>query len=137
MPYTMKTTKEMAIASSTLNVSPKHALAICSAINHKNWSTAKTVVQGLAEQTRSLEGDLKGKYYSKAASQISGLLDDIASNARHRNMDPEKMQLFISAHQGPRLFRGRRKRKFGMRIKIVHVQAILKPMPEKKKVEKK
>jgi ribosomal protein L22 len=135
MPYTIPITKEMAVASSTLSVSPRHAVAICRAINRKDWKDAKFLVVGLADQTRPLSGRWKGKYYSKAASQISKLLDTVAANARQKSLDPDSMQLLASAHQGPTLYRGRRKRKFGMRIKIVHVQTVLKSRPEKK-VEK-
>ncbi len=135
MSYTMQVTKEMAKAKGTLSVSPKHALVICKTVNRKSWKDAKVLVDALAEQERPLSGRWKGKYYSKAASQISKLLDTLAANARQKSLDPETMQLFASAHQGPRLYRGRRKRKFGMRIKIVHVQTVLKPV--KKKEEKK
>lgn len=128
----MPVTKEMAAAKSTLSVSPKHALAICRAISKKSWKEAKGIVDGLADQSRPLTGRWKGKYYSKAATEISKMLGTLAANARHRNMEPEPAQLLISAHQGPSMYRGRRKRKFGMRIKIVHVQALLRPAPEKK-----
>jgi len=139
MTYTFPIKKEMAIASTTLSVSPKHALAICRSINRRTWKDAKLRVDNLATQTTPLTGRWKGKYYSKAASQISKLLDAVASNARQKTIDPETSQLLISAHRGPSMYRGRRKRRFGMQLKIVHVDAILQKPSErpKKKVEKK
>ncbi|MBU5557814.1 MAG: uL22 family ribosomal protein [Candidatus Aenigmatarchaeota archaeon] len=136
MSYTIKVTKDMVSASTTLSVSPKHALAICRAVNRKRWKDAKVLVEGLADQSRPLTGRWKGKYYSKAASQILGLLNTLAANARQRAIEPEKAQLMISAHRGPTMWRGRRKRKFGMRLKLVHVQALLKPLPEQKVEQK-
>lgn len=129
--YTIPITKEMAAATSTLRVSPRHANAICRAINRKTWAAAKAKVGELAEQKRPLTGRWRGKYYSKAAGQIAKLLDCVAANARQQTLEPEAMQLFISAHRGPTMWRGRRKRRFGMRMKVVRVQAVLKPVPKR------
>lgn len=136
MTYTFPIAKEMASASTTLSVSPKHALAICRALNRKNWKDAKAKVDALANEETPLTGRWKGKYYTKAATHISKLLDTVAANARQKNLDPETARLLISAHRGPSMYRGRRKRKFGMQMKIVHVQAVLKPVPAKKEEKK-
>lgn len=128
MAYTIAVTKEMVSAQTDLRASEKAARVICKKVNRRRFAEAKD----FAEKLASGQADIDGKKYDKAAEGIARLLRGLESNAKNRNMEPEKMRLNISVHNGPKLLRGRRNRNFGMRLKIAKVQAILLPAPEKK-----
>ncbi|MEM5814336.1 MAG: hypothetical protein QXD77_00790 [Candidatus Aenigmatarchaeota archaeon] len=132
MAYTIPVTKEMVCAQTDLRASEKAALAICKKLNRRTFSEAK----GFAEKLAKGEADLDGKLYDKAADGIARLLRGLEANAKNRNIEPAKMRLNISVHNGPKLLRGRRNRNFGMRLKIAKVQAILLPAPAKKAEKK-
>ena len=69
---------------------------------------------------------LKGKYFTKTTEEILKLLDQLEKNARNKNIEANDLFLFISAHKGPTLHRARRRwRKFGSKLKICHIQAVL------------
>ncbi len=135
--YTFPTTKDDVTARTTVRVSTKACEKICSALNRKDFGKAKKFCSGLIEQTVSLDG----KFHTKSAQRILELLESAEKNASHRNLSAEGRTLFISAHQGPKYLRARRKRMFGSRMKVTHVQAVLRiaKAVEKKerKVEKK
>ncbi|HLE07334.1 MAG TPA: uL22 family ribosomal protein [archaeon] len=132
--YTFPTTKEDVSARTTMRASTKAAEKICRALNRKDFSKAKKFCAGLIEQTVSLDG----KFHTKAAEMILELLESAEKNAVHRNLATEGRTLFISAHQGPKYLRARRKRMFGSRMKVTHVQAVLRIAKSvEKKTEKK
>ena len=109
-------------ASGTFSISPISSVKVCKAINRRKFSYAKKLLEDLLAEKK----DLKGKYYTKTSEEILKLLNQLEKNAKNRNVDPENMYLFISAHKGPTLHRARRRwRKFGSRLKIAHVQAVL------------
>ncbi len=131
--YTFPTTKDDVTASTTMRASTKAAEKICRALNRKDFSKAKKFCEGLIEQTVSLDG----KFHTKAAGMILELLESAEKNAQHRNLPVEGRTLFISAHQGPKYLRARRKRMFGSRMKVTHVQAVLRIAKPAEKKEKK
>jgi len=129
MAYTIPVTKEMVSAQTDLRASEKAARTICRKINRRRFAEAKDFAEKLAKG----QTDIDGKLYDKAANGIMRLLRGLESNANNRSMEPAGMRLNISVHNGPKLLRGRRNRNFGMRLKIAKVQAVLMPMPTKKK----
>ena len=122
--YTFPITKEMVTAKSTVPASERATDFICKELNSMKFAAARKLLGEVLEGKRSFGG----KYHTKAATEVAKLISGIESNARARNIDPDPMQLFISTHNGPKLLRLRHKRRFGMRIKIAHVQAVLTPV---------
>jgi len=122
MKYTILIDEKMTHASSTLRISQKNAVNVCRALNRKKFSKAKEILEKLEKK----EISLKGKYYNKTVKEITKFIKCLETNARSKNLDPDPLYLFISAHRGPVMHRARRRwRKFGTRMKICHVQAVL------------
>jgi ribosomal protein L22 len=116
------TSKGKACASGTFSISLKNAVKVCKALNRKKFADAKKILDSLTNKKISL----RGKYFTKTAENISKLLIQLESNAKNKKLDSDSMFLFISAHQGPTMHRARRKwRKFGSKLKICHIQAVL------------
>jgi ribosomal protein L22 len=116
------TTKGKACAYSTCSISLKNAVKVCKAINRKKFTDAKKILEDLINEKTSLSG----KYFTKTVKEILKLLSQIENNARNKKLDPDSLFIFISAHKGPTLHRARRKwRKFGSKLKICHIQAVL------------
>jgi len=122
MKYAMSVTKEDAYGKGSLPISNKSALYVCRALNKKKFNDAKKLLEDLVSEKRSL----KGKYYTKTAKEILNLLKTVESNANVKKMDLDKSIVFISAHKGPTLLRGRRKRKFGMKLKMSNIQIVIR-----------
>lgn len=109
-------------ASTTFGASTKASLKICKAINRMNFVDAKEFIEDLTNERKSLDG----KFHTKSAKEILNLLGLAESNAKAKNLDPDGMEIFISTHKGPTYYRSRRKRRFGLRLKMTHVQVVLK-----------
>jgi ribosomal protein L22 len=123
MKYTIPVDKNSACASSTLPISTLNAVIVCRTLNRKKFEKAKKIVSELLKKRISI----KGKYYTKTVREISKVLKQLENNAKAKGLEPENMTLYISAHKGPTMHRARRRwRKFGTRLKITHIQAILK-----------
>ena len=127
MSYTIPIEKDMVCAKTTASVSAINAEKVCRVLNRKKYKTAKELIEDISNEKKSIDG----KYYTKTSKEINKLVKILGSNASSRNIDPDQMQLLISAHQGPTLFRSRRKRNFGMKIKICHIHAVLRPVIKK------
>jgi ribosomal protein L22 len=113
---------KMASASSTFRISEKNAKEICKILNRKKFAESKKILGNVLNQKLKVNG----KYYTKTTKELMELLEQLEFNARKKEMDPDSMFLFISAHRGPTMHRARRRwRKFGSRLKSCHVQAIL------------
>ena len=114
--------KGKACASGSMSISPISAVKVCKALNRKKFVDAKKMLEDVVSEKRSL----KGKYFTKTSREILKLLNQIENNAKNKNLDVNAMFLFISASKGPTLHRARRKwRKFGSRLKMCNVQAVL------------
>lgn len=120
MKYAMQ--KGDVFASTTFGASTKASLKICKAINRKSFDSAKKFIEDLIDEKKSLDG----KFHTKSAKEILTLLTSVENNAKAKNVDPTGMEVFISTHKGPTYYRGRRKRSFGVRLKMTHVQVVLK-----------
>jgi ribosomal protein L22 len=110
------------LASTTTQISTKHAIKICREINRMKFKDAKKFMEDLVDERISIER----KYYRKAAKEILNFLNSVEQNAKAKNLEPENMEVFISAHKGETTLRGRRKRSFGMRLKMSNLQISLK-----------
>lgn len=116
------TSKGNACAFGTFSISLKNSIKVCKAINRKKFADAKKILKDLIDKKKSL----RGKYFTKTAKEITKILNQIENNARNKKLDPDAMFLFISAHKGPTMHRARRKwRRFGSKLKMCHVQAVL------------
>ncbi len=119
MGYAIK--KSEVKASTTMRASHTASLKIARSVNGKRFAEAKKFVSSLASHGRNLDG----KFHDKAAEGIVKLLDCLESNARQKKVAAEGLNLMISVHKGPKLMRGRRRRRHGMAMKNTRVQAVL------------
>ena len=120
MKYSIKT-KEKVRASSTVSISYINASKVCKALNRKKFSDAKKFLEKLINRNVSING----KYFTKTSDEILKILNQLESNARTINLDPNSLNLFISSHKGSTMYRGRRDRRHGIRLKSAHIQAVL------------
>lgn len=121
MKYTIPIKEKMVCASSTLSISSLNAVKVCRALNRKKFADAKEILDNILNRKVSL----RGKYYTKTVEEISKLLKQLESNTKMKNMNPDIMTLFISAHRGPTIYRSRRRRQHGMQLKMCHIEAVL------------
>jgi len=122
MKYTLPLEEKTPRVMATARISQKNTTAVCRVINRKKFSQVKK----LLEKIKNKEASIKGKYYTKTVEELLKLLNQLEINARSQNIEPETMFLFISSRQGPSMRRPRRRwKKFGTKMKITHVQAIL------------
>jgi ribosomal protein L22 len=132
--YTFEITKEMVTAKTTSKISTVHSQLVVKYINGKNFAKAKYIIDGLATEKRGIDSRM-GRYYTKTSEGFMKLLKLLEANALNRGMDFDSMDLFICASKGPAYHRGRRKSSFGSKLKVTHLQAVLKP-GKKRKVKK-
>lgn len=131
----MNPKEKLAVASTTLDASPKTAQTICKKINRKGFAEAKAFVAKLTSHDVSIDH----KFHDTAADGILRLLEGLEGNARQKKVSHEGAKLMISVHMGPKMMRARRRRRHGMLMKNAQVQAVLLPrkVKEAKKEEKK
>jgi len=111
----------VACAKSLAGISPKSALKVARVVNGMKVKNAKSFLNSLIEGKISIEN----KFYTASAE---GLLDVISSaelNAEKKDIDMENLKLNISVHKGPKRMRSRRKRNFGLQLKLANIQVIL------------
>ncbi|MEM5804394.1 MAG: hypothetical protein QXU82_00890 [Candidatus Aenigmatarchaeota archaeon] len=127
MDYTMPITKDMVCARTTASVSTKAATIVCRKLNRMEFGAAKKLVAAIAEGKESI----RGRYHTATAEEIGRLLESLEFNAKARSIEPAKMTLLISAHQGTNMMRSRTKRMYGYHMKSTHIHAILRPAAKK------
>ena len=120
MKYSIKT-KEKVRTLGTLSISPINAAKVCKSLNKKKFGDAKKILEKLI----SKEVSINGKYFTKTSIEILKLLNQLENNAKVMNLDANSLNLFISAHKGPTMYRGKRDRRHGIRLKSAHIQAVL------------
>jgi len=104
-----------------LPISTKDSVAICRKISGMNLQKGREFLIGMLSEERSLDG----KFHTKATMEIVGLLNSAESNAEFKGLDPEKMIINASAHEGYTFYRPRRFKVHGRKKKITHVQIVL------------
>jgi ribosomal protein L22 len=134
--YTFEITEDMASAKTTDRVSTKHSQFVARHLNGLNLLKAKELLEGLISQKIGIDSYM-GKYYTKSSEGLLRLLKLLEANALNRGLDFETMNVFVSAHRGPAYRRSRRKQKFGTRLKVSHLHAVLKPGKNTKPAVKK
>ncbi len=127
--YTVPIEKDMACANATDKISTVAAQAISNRINGMSLKEAKMFLEKMVEGKAAVNH----KFHTSAAEHILALLKSAENNAITKGLDVESLKLIAAAHKGPKIFRGRRKRAFGMRMKSTHVQIVLKPIKAGKK----
>jgi len=120
MEYSIKT-KEKVRALTTVSISHINTSKVCKALNRKKFSDAKKFLEKLINK----EVSISGKYFTKTSKEILKFLNQLESNARTVNLDANSLNLFISSHKGATMYRGRRDRRHGIRLKSAHIQAVL------------
>jgi len=120
MKYSIKT-KEKVRASSTMSISHINASKVCKSLNRKKFNVAKKFLEDLINKQVSING----KYFTKTSEEILKLLNQLENNAKSMNLDTSSLNLFISSHKGSTMYRGRRDRRHGIRLKSAHIQAVL------------
>lgn len=121
--YTIPIQKDMACANATEKISTVAAQAMSKKINGMAFKEAKTFLEKVVDGKASVNH----KFHTNAAESILALLKSAENNAIAKKLDTENLTVIAASHKGPKIFRGRRKRAFGMRMKSTHVQIVLKP----------
>jgi|GEM_PF-1029915 len=128
--YTVPIQKDMACANATEKISTVAAQAVSKKINGMAFKDAETFLEKLVDGKASVNH----KLHTNAAESILSLLKSAENNAIAKKLDTERLTVMAAAHKGPKIFRGRRKRAFGMRMKSTHVQIVLKPAKIKNEI---
>lgn len=113
--------KEKVRALGTFPISTMHSVTLCKVLNRRKFPDAKKFLEDLNNKKTSIDG----RYFTKTSKEILKLLEQLENNARALNIDTTSLNLFISAHKGATMYRGRRDRRHGVRLKSTHVQAVL------------
>lgn len=128
--YTVPIQKDMACANATEKISTVAAQAVSKKINGMAFNEAKAFLEKVVDGKASVNH----KFHTNASECILALLKSAENNAIAKKLDTDNLKVIAASHKGPKIFRGRRKRAFGMRMKSTHVQIVLKPA--KMKIEK-
>jgi len=120
MNYSIKS-KEKTRALTTVSISHINASKVCKALNKKKFSDAKKFLEKLINK----EVSINGKYFTKTSEEILKLLNQLEANAKTMNLDANSLNLFISAHRGSTMYRAKRDRRHGIKLKSAHIQAVL------------
>lgn len=129
--YAIPIEKEMACANATEKISTIAAEVISRKINGMKLKEAKGFLGKLLGEKVSVSH----RFYANAAERMLALLNSAENNAIAKGLDTETLMVMVSASKGPKIFRARRKRAFGMRMKSAHLQIVLKHAPAKKVAE--
>jgi len=103
-----------------LRASPKSSVIVCRAISGKNLDKGKRLLLNLFSQKQSING----KYYTKTVKEVMDILNSAEHNAEFKGLDPERLVIFASSHQGfgfwrPRNWKRRREKRKMSNIQIV------------------
>jgi ribosomal protein L22 len=124
--YTLNPAKEKSVKvfGRGLRVSRKNSTAVCQVISGKPIHKAMALVERLVNQQQSLDG----KHYTNAAKEILQLLKSALGNAEFKGLEPERLIVNASAHQGFRFYRPRRFKMRRQRRKVTNIQLVLVQM---------
>jgi len=105
----------------SLRISKKNSQVLCSQITGMNLSRGTRLLNDLINERRSLHG----KYYTSTAKEIVALLGSAQANAEAKGLDPDKLSIHASAHQGFSFWRNRRFKVRRQKRKVCSVQVVL------------
>ncbi len=120
MKYSIKS-KEKVRALGTFSISHINAAKVCKVLNRKKFVDAKKFVEDLINK----EASINGRFFTKTSQEILKLLNQLENNAKTMNLDANTLNLFISAHRGSTMYRSKRDRRHGIKLKSAHIQAVL------------
>lgn len=113
--------KEVSAAGTDLPISTKKSKIVCKKINGMKLKKAKSFLKRLLEK----ETSIKGKHYTKTAREILKVLENGENNANYKGLENPVIKT-ISAEEGPKRLRRKRKRNFGSELKNTHIKLVLK-----------
>jgi len=131
--YTIPIEKGMVCAKSLIHISTVSTQKVARKINGVEFAKAKKFIEDLNNEKVSIDG----KYFTRSTNEVFKLIKTLEANANAQSIDTESMKLFVSVSKGPSMYRGKRRNNFGHRLKMTHVQVVLKPFEKKKKEDKK
>lgn len=153
MPYKYANKKyeseHMARAVGTsLGISTKHTIEICSLLRSKELSYAKELLRNAIEKKQAIPftrfnsdvghkpGIGPGRYPEKASTEILNLLECVEANAQFKGLNTSELIIeHICAHKAGKAMRYGRQR--GRTAKRTHIEVMVKESAKKKTVEKK
>ncbi len=122
MPYAFVPKYKYAKASgNNMRISTKSAAKLCRVIKNKTLERVKRLLNDMSLEKRGL----RGKYYTKTAEEILGMIESCEKNAEFLGLDKGKLFVHASARQGTMLKRRRRKAAFGSRMKTTNLEVML------------
>ena len=105
----------------SLRISPISSKIVCKAITGRNLDKGKRLLQGMLDETRSLDG----KYYTNTTKQILDIVRSAEANAEFKGLDISRMIIHASAHEGFTFMRPRRLKIRRTKRKITNIQVVL------------
>ncbi|MEE9406002.1 MAG: uL22 family ribosomal protein [Candidatus Aenigmarchaeota archaeon] len=119
--YTPKPGKSAKVIGRGLKISAKSSVTVCRAINGKHVTRGSRLLADILARKRSLNG----KYYDNCVSAIADLLKNAEANAEAKGLDPSKLMIHASSHNGYTFRRPRRFKMRGQARKIANIQIVL------------
>ena len=113
--------KSVKVYGRNLRISTKHSVEISRAISNTTLAKSKRILQNLVDKKAGIDG----KYYTKASGEMLDLIKSGESNAEFKGLEPEKMIVHASAHQGFSYFTPRRFKLARKRSHITNIQIVL------------
>lgn len=113
--------KSVRVYGRGLNVSPKKSQVVCRAIKGMNLEKGKIFVEKLLQK----KTDIDGKYYTNVAREMLSLLKSAEVNTEFKGLDPSRMFIHASAHEGMVYMTPRRFKLRGRARRLAHIQIIL------------
>ncbi len=119
--FNPKKEKSARVYGRSLRISRKSSVILCSRITGKGLLKGRRLLSDLVAQKRSLNG----KYYTNTAKEILDLLSSAQANAEAKGLDPEKLSIHASAHDGFSFWRNRRFKVRRQKRKVCNLQVVL------------
>lgn len=119
--YNPKPQKSVKVYGRNLRISTKSSVKVCKAITNTSAAKAMNLLQNLLIEKVTLNG----KYYTKTVGEMIGLLKLAESNAEAKGLDPERMVVHASAHQGFTYSTPRRFKLARRQAKMTNLQIVL------------
>ena len=116
-----KASKSAKVYARALRISRKSSVLICKHLSKMKLEKGKKFLHNLIEEKENL----KGKYYTNVAKELSGLLASAEANAEAKGLDLNKLQIFASAHKGFTFWRPRNWKQRRTKRKITNIQIVL------------
>lgn len=119
--FNPKKEKSGRVYGRSLRISKKSSALVCSRLDGMNLDKGRRLLSDLVTQRRSLEG----KYYTNVSSELLQLLGSAQANAEAKGLDPEKLVIHASAHEGFTFWRNRRFKLRRQKRKVCNMQVVL------------